>query len=80
MIKLIVSIVIGAIVGCIAGKLMETKENGFIANALLGCAGSVVGGVIGHFLPFSNIWLVRIILSIVGACLVIFVLRKVFKH
>lgn len=80
MIRLIVSILVGALAGCIAGKIMETKENGFVVDAILGLAGSAIGGVIGMFLPFSNNWLMRILLSIIGACILIFALRKVFRH
>ncbi|MCR5306268.1 MAG: GlsB/YeaQ/YmgE family stress response membrane protein [Oscillospiraceae bacterium] len=78
--KLIVSVVLGALIGFIAGKLMETKDNGFIVNAIIGIAGGFIGGLIGNLLGIGNGWIMSIILSIVGACLLIFVLRKIFNH
>ncbi|MBQ3940753.1 MAG: GlsB/YeaQ/YmgE family stress response membrane protein [Oscillospiraceae bacterium] len=76
LIKLIVEIVIGAVVGFIAGKIMETKDNGFVVNAILG----IIGGFIGNLLGIGGGWITGTILAVVGACLVIFVLRKVMKN
>ena len=76
MIKLIDSIIVGAIVGCIAGKIMESGQKSFWMNALLGLVGSAVGGVIGHILPIGGTWIGSMILAIIGSCLVIFVVRK----
>ena len=78
--KLIVEIVIGAVVGFIAGKIMETKDNGFVVNAILGIIGGFVGGFIGNLLGIGGGWITGTILAVVGACLVIFVLRKVMKN
>ena len=40
--NILISVCVGALVGWLAGILMNSK-NGFLMNALLGIAGSVVG-------------------------------------
>ena len=79
MIKFIVFILIGALIGCIAGKIMGHEKQGFIRNALLGLIGSVVGGWIGNLLKIGGGWISGIILSVIGACLVLFLLEKLKK-
>ncbi len=79
MIHLIVSIIVGAFVGWVAGQIMGTEKKGFIVNAVLGLLGGFVGGLIGNLLHIGSGWLVGMILSIVGACLVIFVFNKLRK-
>lgn len=60
---LIRSIIIGALAGFIAGKIMK-REGTMLRNILLGFAGSFVGG-------FGFIG--AVIISVVGACIVLFV-------
>lgn len=76
MIKLIIDLIIGAIIGSIAGKIMETGKNGFWMNALYGIGGGFIGGLIGNLLHIGSGWLVHIVLSVIGACLVIFIIKK----
>ena len=70
-ISLLLSILIGALVGWIAGKIMHTSGT-FIQNAILGILGGFVAGII---LPG---WL-GIVGSVIGACLVIWVYNKFIK-
>ena len=79
MIKILVFLLIGALIGCIAGKIMGNEKQGFIRNALLGLVGSFVGGMIGNLLKIGGGWISGIILSVIGACLVLFLLEKVKK-
>lgn len=65
LISFVIEILIGALVGWLAGLVMKSK-GGFWKNAIMG----ILGGIIGGFLPFG------IIGSILGACLVIFVYEK----
>lgn len=65
LIALVIDILIGALVGWLAGLVMKSKGT-FWRNAVMG----ILGGIIGGFLPFG------IIGSILGACLVIFVYEK----
>lgn len=75
----IISIIIGAISGWIASKIMKTGS-GLLRNIILG----VVGGFVGEWLfgllkiSFAG-YLGTILVSVVGACLVIFVVNKIFK-
>ncbi|NLW70001.1 MAG: GlsB/YeaQ/YmgE family stress response membrane protein [Eubacteriaceae bacterium] len=80
MIKLIVSILIGALCGYLAGQIMGSNGN-FIRNAALGILGSVVGGLVANFLGIYTTYysIGGILVSVGGACLVIFLARKFFK-
>lgn len=79
MIKFIVFLLIGALIGCIAGKIMGHEKQGFLRNALLGLVGSIVGGWIGNLLKIGSGWISGIILSVIGACLVMFLIEKLKK-
>ncbi|MEM7105780.1 MAG: GlsB/YeaQ/YmgE family stress response membrane protein [Bacteroidota bacterium] len=57
-INLVVMILVGAISGTLAARIMKGDHFGFVINALLGIAGAVVGGMIFNFLnitPGGNI-------------------------
>lgn len=79
MIRFLVSLVIGALVGGIAAKIMGQEKQGCLRNILLGLLGSAVGGLIGGLLHFGNGWLASLILSVIGACLVLFIIEKLKK-
>lgn len=51
--NLIVMIVVGAIAGSIAARVIRGDNFGFIINAILGIAGAVVGGYIFNWLNIS---------------------------
>ena len=71
-------VVIGAIIGWLAGKLMNSK-GGLLRNILLGIAGSAVGGFLGGLLNVEpTSWIVSMLLSVGGACLIIWLQRKLF--
>jgi len=74
----IISLIIGGIVGCLASMVMKTDaQMGWIANVLVGVVGSMLGfwiaGALG-MAPAGGI--MRFVISIVGAVLLIFILRK----
>lgn len=76
--KILVAVVIGAIIGWLAGKLMNSK-GGLLRNILLGIAGSAVGGFLGGLLNVEpTSWIVSMLLSVGGACLIIWLQRKLF--
>ena len=79
LIKLIIEIVIGGICGYIANKIMKGKTDSILRNVLLGVGGGFVGGLIGNLLGLGGGWVTGIILSIVGACIVVWIYRKFFK-
>ena len=71
------TILIGALSGWLAGQIMKTK-GGFWFNVILGIVGSFVGrflaGIIG--ITASKVSIGGVILSVAGACLVIWLVRK----
>jgi uncharacterized membrane protein YeaQ/YmgE (transglycosylase-associated protein family) len=76
MIDLVVAIVIGGIVGWLAGRIMKLQTNalGYIA---LGMGGALVGGVIARVLGLAAYSVLgSAALSLVGAVVLIVVLRK----
>ena len=77
LVMIIIEILIGAFCGFVADKLMK-GNNGFWKNVLLGLAGGLVGGIIGNLLGVGGGWVTGILLSIGGACLVVWLFRKLF--
>ena len=74
------SIIIGAIVGWLAGKLMNS-EGGLLKNILLGWVGSIVGNFLANALKITSGSLAgNILLSLGGACLVLFIFRLFKKQ
>ena len=72
MLTLVFKILIGALVGWVAGIIMKSK-GGFVRNAIMGIIGGVVAGIL---LPG---WL-GFVGSVIGACLVIWVYEKFIKR
>jgi uncharacterized membrane protein YeaQ/YmgE (transglycosylase-associated protein family) len=79
MLHIIWSIILGFIVGLIAFFIMGGGHIGFIGTTLIGIAGSFVGGLIARIFSKpadgSFIHPAGLLLSIVGACLVIFLIN-----
>ncbi len=76
--QILVAVVIGALCGWAAGKLMKS-EGSFLRNLLLGIVGGALGGWLGSLIGIGGGWVMSIILSIAGACLLIFLWRLLFK-
>ena len=74
----IISLIIGGIVGWLASIVMKTNaQMGWIANVLVGVAGSMLGYWIAGLLGFAAIGgIARFIVAIAGAVLLIFILSK----
>ena len=70
------SIIAGAIVGCIAGKIMDTHM-GWVMNILVGMLGSVVGDFLFRIIGFHTTGLAHFIVSVIGACICISLARKI---
>jgi uncharacterized membrane protein YeaQ/YmgE (transglycosylase-associated protein family) len=76
--NIIVTLVVGLIVGVIAKFLMPGNDSGgFIVTALLGIAGSFVGSFVAGALGMTGS--VGWIGSILGAMLILFVFRMLRK-
>ncbi|MBO4849246.1 MAG: GlsB/YeaQ/YmgE family stress response membrane protein [Clostridia bacterium] len=77
--KLLVELVIGALCGFAANKLMKGDSSSILKNLILGIIGGLVGGLIGNLLGVGGGWITGILLSIGGACLVVWLVRKLVK-
>lgn len=52
-IKIAVMVIVGALAGTLAARIMKGDHFGFVVNAILGIAGAVVGGTIFNFLNLT---------------------------
>jgi len=73
---IVIYVVCGALFGYVAGRIMGAENEGFAMNAFLGIVGSVIGGFIGNALHIHST-ILGIILSIVGSCIVVGLVRKI---
>ncbi|HVK55400.1 MAG TPA: GlsB/YeaQ/YmgE family stress response membrane protein [Burkholderiales bacterium] len=75
----IIALIIGGIVGWLASIVMKTNaQMGWIANVLVGIAGSLLGSWIARLVGIaSDGGIVQFVISFAGAVLLIFILGKV---
>ncbi|MEL6924831.1 MAG: GlsB/YeaQ/YmgE family stress response membrane protein [Bacteroidota bacterium] len=52
-VKIVSMVLIGAVAGTLASRIMRGNDTGFIFNAVLGIAGAVVGGMIFDFFGWT---------------------------
>lgn len=77
--KIIVTLIIGACSGWLAGKVMH-HEAKLTENIILGLIGSVVGGAVAGLIGiYASSWIGSILISALGACLCIYLVRKLRK-
>jgi len=69
---LIVTIILGALIGWIASMIMKTQM-GLIADIIAGIVGSAIGG----FIFGSHGLIGQIIVGVIGACILIGVIKLV---
>ena len=76
---LIVSLIVGAIVGWLASLVMKTNaQMGAIMNIVVGIVGAWLGGVIAGLLGFAaTTTIASLVVSIAGACVLIALLKAV---
>ncbi len=76
--NIIVTILIGALAGWLAGLIMKAK-GGFWFNVVLGIVGSFVGYFLAGFIGItaSRVSIGGVLISVAGACLVIWLVRKI---
>ena len=76
MLGLLWTLLLGGFAGWIAGQIMESK-GGTVRNVLLGLGGGVVGSIVFGILGFHSHGLIGgTIVSVVGACILIWIGRK----
>lgn len=79
---IIMWIVIGALAGWIGSKIMGTDaRQGGLANIIFGIIGAVIGGFVTRVAfgdnPGNNGFIASFLVALVGACLVIFVVKRI---
>lgn len=74
--SIVLTILIGALAGWLAGLIMKSKH-GFWMNCLVGIVGSIIGGAIFNALHIGGGMIIEILIDVVGACLLIFILRLI---
>ena len=79
LIKLLIELAVGGLCGFAANKLMNGDFSSVLKNVLLGVVGGIVGGFLGNLIGVGGGWLTGILLSIGGACLVVWLVRKIAK-
>ena len=78
MLGFIWTLIIGGISGWLAGKLMNS-DGSTIRNIILGLVGGFVGGIVFSIFGLGATGVIgSIIVSVVGACLLIWIGRKLF--
>jgi uncharacterized membrane protein YeaQ/YmgE (transglycosylase-associated protein family) len=77
---IIVILIIGLIAGFLAGKIMKGGGFGLIGDIVVGIIGAFIGSWLWMVLKLPAIgpwWLSAIIVSTVGACILLFLLRLI---
>ena len=76
----IVKIALWALAGFLGSKLMKGKPDGLLSNILLGLVGGVVGSLLFSLIGLGAKGIIgEIIVSVVGACAVLFLVKKFAK-
>jgi uncharacterized membrane protein YeaQ/YmgE (transglycosylase-associated protein family) len=74
------TIIIGAVVGWLAGQIVKGGGYGFLGDVIVGIVGSVIGGWIFSLLGLGAYGLIgRLIMGIVGAVVLLLILRAIKK-
>jgi len=79
LLRLLASLVIGALSGAAANKIMNGNPKSFFQNAFLGIIGGLVGGFLGDLIGIGGGWVSSILLAIAGSCLVMWIARRIAK-
>ena len=76
MISIIITILVGALVGWLAGMIMKSKH-GFWVNCLLGILGALLGDALAGALHIGGGFIVELLIAIGGTCIVIAIARLI---
>ena len=77
---IIIFLLIGAVAGWLAGKLMKGGGFGLIVNIIVGIIGGFIGGWLMSLVGIEKGGLVwEIITSVIGACVLLFII-SLFKR
>lgn len=77
---IIAFLVIGALAGWIAGKLMKGRGFGLLGNIVIGIVGSVIGGFVFGLLGISaGGFIGSLVMATVGAALLLYIVSLLRK-
>lgn len=76
--QILVEIVIGALCGFAASKIMKLKGMNWLFYIIVGVVGGAIGGLLGNLIKIGGGWVMGIILSIAGSCLLVWLYKKFF--
>ena len=74
--KILVELVIGALCGFVASKIMKVSGKKWWFYIIVGLIGGLVGGLLGSLIGVGGGWVFGIIFSIIGSCLVVWLYKK----
>ena len=78
--SIIVMLIIGAIAGWLAGKIMKGRGFGVIGNIIVGIVGAILGGFIFGLIGIAASGLVgSLITATVGAVVLLFIVNLIKK-
>jgi len=76
MLELIVTVLIGCVIGWLAGKIFSGSGNGLIVNILVGLAGSWLGNkLLSSILPNGVVW--GYVGAVIGAIIILWVISLI---
>ena len=79
--EFVVFIIVGAIAGFLAGKVMTGHGLGLIWDIVVGILGAFLGGWLAGLVGISvSSTLVLAIVAFVGACILLFLFRMIFRR
>ena len=78
MLSILITLLTGAVAGYLAGKIMNTKNDDILTNIILGLIGGIVGSLALGIIGISGNGLIGgTLVSVIGACLCIYIYRKI---
>ena len=80
MLSVILTLLIGVIAGYGAGKIMNDTSNNLIIDCIVGIVGGFIGKLLFGLIGFASTKLLdNVIVSLVGACLVLYIKKLICK-
>lgn len=75
----IVSILVGALAGYLAGRLMEGAGFGFLVNMLVGMVGGFLGGNVLGWIGIGGTFIGTLVTAVIGSCLLLWIISLIRK-
>lgn len=78
MFNFIMMILVGALVGYLAGRIYKGSGFGFVKNMIIGIIGSVIGGALLWVIGFSSTGIISGLISdLIGALALLWIINKI---